>query len=181
MSLIPPSAGRRAFAPGGPAWRSGTAGTSESWGALDSGASHAATRGPPLQAQHHHLLHEAQVDPYALEAWSQGRPQRGGSAPGGESGVWGVGLNGATVYIVQVLDSAVCSSIFESLWVPVINGFWISCAGHPLPPIYTKQTLFVVVAIIQHITSLFTWLCCVVFFLPLWVGHSLSNLNLFTF
>ncbi len=85
--LISSAAGGRAFASGGPAWRSGAAGT-QSWGALDSGESHAAAGGPPLQTQHHHLLHEAQVDPYALEAWPQGRLRRGDGAPGGESGVW---------------------------------------------------------------------------------------------
>lgn len=89
-SLISSTAGRWAFASRGPAWRSGAAGTSESRGALDSGEGHAAARGPPLQTQHHHLLHEAQVDPYALEAWPQGRLRRGGAASRGESGVWGV-------------------------------------------------------------------------------------------
>lgn len=88
LSLILLPAGRRAFASGGPAWRPGAAGTSESWRALDSGESPAAAGSPPLQTQHHHLLHEAQVDPHALEAWTQGRLQRGDGASGGEPGFW---------------------------------------------------------------------------------------------
>lgn len=83
--IIPSTAGGRASASGGPAWRSGAAGASDPRGPLDSGASPAATGGPPVQTQHHHLLHEAQVDPHALEAGPQGRLQGGGGASGGKA------------------------------------------------------------------------------------------------
>lgn len=81
------SAGRRATASGGPAWRSGPAGSSDPRSALASGESHAAAGGSPLQTQQHHLLYEAQVDPHALEARQQGRLRRGDGEPGGETEV----------------------------------------------------------------------------------------------
>lgn len=86
MSLVPPAARRRASAPGGPAGKPGAAGTPESRRALASGAGAAAARAAPLQTQHRHLLHEAQVHPYALEAGAQRQPLRGEPGPpGGES------------------------------------------------------------------------------------------------
>lgn len=79
------AAGGWAFASGGSAWTPGAAGASGSRGSLDSGASRAATGSSPVQTQHHHPLHEAQVDSYALEARLQGWRWRGGHEPGGKS------------------------------------------------------------------------------------------------
>lgn len=123
------TAGRRAFASGGPAWRSGAAGTSESWGALDSGENHAAARGPPLQTQHHHLLHEAQVDPYALEARPQGRLWRGGGASRGES-----------VTSVCLLFWGTFMHLLKNLTVCCVSPCFSSCA--PLCPYCTFIMVF---------------------------------------
>lgn len=87
LSLVPSAAWRRASARGGPARRPGAAGTPQSRRALAAGAGAAAPRVAPLQTQHRHLLHEAQVHPYALEAWPQRQPLRG--EPGAPGGEWG--------------------------------------------------------------------------------------------
>lgn len=76
-----PATGRRAFASPGRPRRPGAAGAPGPRGALDSGARRAAAGGPPLQTQHHHLLHEAQVDADAAEARLQG--------PGGDAAAGG--------------------------------------------------------------------------------------------
>lgn len=86
LSSLPSTARRRTSAPGGPARKPGAARAPESRRALASGAGAAAARAAPLQTQHRHLLHEAQVHPYALEARAQRQPLRGEPGPpGGES------------------------------------------------------------------------------------------------
>lgn len=53
--------------------RSGAAGFAVARGRMDTGASSAATGSAPVPAECHHCLHEAALDPHALEAGTQDR------------------------------------------------------------------------------------------------------------
>lgn len=59
--------------------RSGAAGSADARAGMAAGTSSAATGGAPVPAERHHCVHEAAMDPHALEARAKDRRSRGGS------------------------------------------------------------------------------------------------------